>query len=201
MNVGKRVVPLTVGAVAVVVALVVIATVLPVPDGSRGAADTVYRMIASIAIIVGGSFAYFQFVAGRTLQKRLELTVSGSVEHAQGFVYLSVDAVARNIGNSRVAIEGERNLLEVAGHNLCAAEPVTEARQADWHKVSGWPVMAHTEALEPQEQATESLLLQIPEVSAEDPYKAFMLTLYVFAGGGQIWEAVEIVKIGSTGDN
>lgn len=190
-----------VAALAGVVVLMALSILLPMPDESRSAADTVYRMLASVAIIVGGSFAYFQFVAGRTLQRRLELTVSGDLDRAAGFVYLSVDATVQNIGNSRVTIEGERNLLMVSGHSSHERDPVVQAKQATWRAISGWPLAAEVGSLEPKETVRESLLLQIPEVSPEQPYKAFKLTLYIFAKGGQTWEVTEIVKIRSTGDN
>lgn len=168
------------------------------PDALSAASDwalIAQRIAATIAIVIGGGWAYFKFIRGRTFRRRLELAVSGEIRRGQGIVYLLTNSSAKNIGLSKFEIDHEMSGLRVMTH--ASEAPVQEARLAEWQPVSTWPVFEGQELLEPGEPASEELLIEVPE---QDPL-AFRLQLWVSSKQGESWEATAIVNLVSGDDN
>jgi len=59
----------------------------------------------TLALMVGGVWAYFKFVKGRTFEDRLTPTVNGKFVSINGSVYLIVTTLLENVGLSRIVLD------------------------------------------------------------------------------------------------
>ena len=67
-------------------------------------ADAVAALTQALAILLGGLWAYFKFVRGRTFAHRLELGIDAStVATAQG-TGLKVTATVKNVGLTKLTL-------------------------------------------------------------------------------------------------
>ena len=67
--------------------------------------DALQKAAATVAIVVGGLWAYFRFVAGRTLKRRLECEISGEAVREGGKIRIVVTARAANVGLAKTALD------------------------------------------------------------------------------------------------
>ncbi len=136
-------------------------------------ASIAQKTAATVAIVVGGGWAYFKFVRGRTFRRRLELTISGEVRRRPGVVYLLTNSTVKNIGLAKFEINHEKSGLRVMTHT--SDNPVTEARLAEWEPLSTWPILEGQGLLEPGEPAAEELLIEV----SDEGFLVFKLQLWV----------------------
>src|ERR1700675_1127674 len=69
------------------------------------ALDVVDKVIKILAVVIGGAWAYLNYVRGRTYKKRLETNVSGEWFENKGLSFLSGSAHLKNVGLSKFPIE------------------------------------------------------------------------------------------------
>jgi hypothetical protein len=67
--------------------------------------DIVDKVTKILAVIIGGAWAYLNYVRGRTYKKRLETNVSGEWFESKGLSFLSGSAHLKNVGLSKFPIE------------------------------------------------------------------------------------------------
>lgn len=67
--------------------------------------DALQKAAATVAIVGTAAWAYFRFVAGRTLKRRIEPAISGDAERSGGKVRIVVTATARNVGLAKVRLD------------------------------------------------------------------------------------------------
>lgn len=193
-------------------------------EGARVLADTLQKVVTSVALLVGGIWAYFRFVSGRTLKRRLEVAVRGeairSGESDKTRVF--VTATAKNVGLARVGLDREETGLRVltpeaegptvertagGGDQVVSAtredEPPTYL--ARWIFLETEPIFTETKGLEPGETATDQILVEVPgiglhavklELWVASPPKILLLRF-----GRKWWRVTAVVRAGTRVDN
>ena len=80
-------------------------------------ADVAWKLTASVGVIVGGIWAYFKFIKGRTFKPNLVPKVAGETRHKNGDVYLIATTEVENAGASIVSINHQYTVIRVfTGH-------------------------------------------------------------------------------------
>lgn len=160
-------------------------------------ADIVYHVVAAVALIVGGGWAYFKFIKGRTFQRRLQVVLEGNIEKSPGVMYLIVNSRAQNIGLRELNINAEESALSI--FTLSArTDAVEEAARSGWELLGVWSVFEDQLLLEPDESIRDPQLLELPEGG----FAALRLELVVSPEGSErSWQTSEVVVIESAGDN
>lgn len=75
--------------------------------------DALQKAAATVAIVVGGLWAYFRFVSGRTLKRRLECEISADAVRRGGKARMIVTARAANVGLAKARVDPEDTGLRV----------------------------------------------------------------------------------------
>ncbi|MEV0566095.1 hypothetical protein [Dactylosporangium sp. NPDC050588] len=116
-------------------------------------------VVTALALIVGGTWAYFKFAKGRTFQPRLQVTLTGQWIRVAGKDVLQVNATATNIGSSMIAIRQQGTGLMV---NRLSAEQPDPPASVEWERIGGvHELFADHSWIEPSESVTDELLLSL----------------------------------------
>jgi hypothetical protein len=95
----------------------------------------VAKTVQTVALLVGGAFAYFKFVRGRVFRPRLELSVSGTLFEKNGSRYLIATAKAKNVGLSKCATQQEGSGVRISAYTDDGWEVLTAddvLQQHEW---------------------------------------------------------------------
>lgn len=171
--------------------------------------DVVYHLVAAVALIVGGGWAYFKFIKNRTFKPRLAVRVEGRVitgsegqdtrgsSAASATPRLVVRCGAENVGLREVKIGEEGTALRIYFHGVESGGSGERATLADWQWLDSWPVFESRYSLEPDEPVEEQLLIELPRKG----FAALRLELVVHSPPGNAWEVSEVVVIRTEEDN
>ena len=80
----------------------------PVPEPASplsSVLDIVDKVTKVVALLIGGAWAYLNYVRGRTFKKRLELKISAKEVRSNAGLLLSGAAQIKNVGLSKFPIE------------------------------------------------------------------------------------------------
>jgi hypothetical protein len=162
------------------------------PSDSTGlstALDLIDKITKILALLIGGMWAYLNYVRGRTFKRRLEPSITGKTILSKGVLFLSGLAEVKNVGLSKVPIEQKGTAVEVLAlklRNDDADAPELHTEDVDVRSVfkrHGW--------LEPGEHIQESFFLPVPEKSH---LVALRLRLRIVADGIE-WNADSVVEL------
>jgi hypothetical protein len=70
-------------------------------------------VLTSLAIIVGGIWAYFHYFRGRVYKSRLELNVAASLKAQSTADYILVKVALKNVGLSKVDLSQEGTAIQI----------------------------------------------------------------------------------------
>jgi hypothetical protein len=158
--------------------------------------STILRnVVTALALAIGGGWAYFKFIRGRTFKERLKITVDGEMEPSSNLLRVSVSCEAENIGLREFRMAREGTSLTLFAHTL--AEPSDQARETSWELMGAWRAFEDRTVLEPGEALQEPVLLEVPEGG----FAALMLELTVYSRSGRYWKAASVVTDQARGDN
>ena len=150
-------------------------------------ADAVAALTQALAILLGGLWAYFKFVRGRTFAHRLELGIDAStVATAQG-TGLKVTATVKNVGLTKLT-------LRLATLSLSTMRTTgAEIEESEYQRTR---VFAKHQWIEANETITDEALLLVP---AEPDLVGARLELEAiesqrWRGGGLAWQATTVVQ-------
>ncbi len=76
-------------------------------------ADVVYHLVAAIALVVGGGWAYLKYIRGRTFVRRLDVRATGTVQKTARMIRLVVVVDASNVGLRALEISPPESGLRV----------------------------------------------------------------------------------------
>ena len=163
------------------------------------AADAVYRIVATAAIVVGGGWAYLKYIRGRAFTERLELSVDGTASAVSGVTRVVVSCTVSNVGTRRVQLKKDDSIVAVRVLALQTDPDVGNPEDGDTEEVGGAWVEVNRQAvfeeiglLEPGESANDAALIQVPQ--AANPLGAIRLELHVYsAKTGKDWSAKKVV--------
>lgn len=126
-------------------------------------AQSFANVTQSLALIVGGVWAYFKFAKGRTFDDRLNTAVSGKLVSIHGSVFLIVSLQLHNVGLSRIAFDQEVSSLEVSGFVPSQTEGLLSVQ---YNRLASFPVFGENDKyIEPNEMVERQTLIALPNVS------------------------------------
>lgn len=113
--------------------------------------------VTAMALIVGGTWAYFKFVKSREFRPRLDVAVTGRWIDVESRPHFLVRVTVKNIGTSDV------QLLETgSGLRVCTLdEPLPGRTKRVWKQVAIVGVLRESQWLEPQERVSDEVLLDL----------------------------------------
>jgi hypothetical protein len=77
------------------------------------AVDVLQKIFTILAIIVGGIWAYYNFIRSRTYHKRVDLEVSPKIIDDNNKILIVYTVEVKNVGLSKVEIENDLSSLEI----------------------------------------------------------------------------------------
>jgi hypothetical protein len=157
------------------------------PVSASSIIKDINALVQTAAIIVGGIWAYLKFAKGRTFRPRLEPTISGKTFINDGYIYLFVKTMLKNVGGSRVDIEQEGTGLRILTASTDEPETVLSS---DWQSTASFDVFKDHEWIEPGETISEERLIAIKK----DHWIALRLELQIHSKK-VVWHAMTIVGL------
>lgn len=184
--------------------------------------DALQKATATVAILGTAIWAYFRFVSGRTLKRRLECSIEGTAtlddSGDPATMSVVVTAGARNVGLTKVGLDRAKTglrLLTQGAESLRESRPgagpaagPTAVRSSEylahWELLDTLPVFGAVPRLEPNQPAIDELLLVgIPAGG----HRAVRLELWVASTrrpplfGRKWWNATAVVRVEPRVDN
>jgi len=152
--------------------------------------DVVDKVTKTVALVIGGAWAYLNYLRGRTFKKRLELKISAKEVQSKMGSLLSGNAQIKNVGLSKFPIEQKGTAIVFL--DLKASAQAMQPIEMIEETVGVREVFKDHAWIEPGETIAEDFLLQLPQ--SEDRL-AMKLELRVVAAHIE-WNANCIVELG-----
>jgi hypothetical protein len=158
-------------------------------------AEGIAALAQAAAIVIGGMWAYFKFIRGRTFAQRAELSVTPTLFPEQS-PKLKVRATLHNVGLSKLPLRTQAVFI----YGIYAA-PTADNPIATREQRIGKPkkIFAAHEWIEAQETVTDELLFLLPDsqIAGEHDWLAFRVECKVYAKrrkpGALSWSASALV--------
>jgi hypothetical protein len=131
--------------------------------------EEVNNVVTSAAVVVGGIWAYFKFIRGRTFAHRAELDVTPSLDQSTGASYLSVTVTLKNTGLSKLPLNANMKAVRLSG---IAGDASDGLRQAAWRRILTSPILETHAWLEAQETVTDTVVYSLHVSDVEGPRAA-----------------------------
>jgi hypothetical protein len=150
-------------------------------------------LVQALAILIGGVWAYYEFVRGRRFASRAEVRVDGKLLAAEGTRGIRVAATLHNPGETRIPIRAPS----------VTAQTVPRAswgRAFEWQEVGLSPIFNEHAWIEARETITDEALIPLPESDEafDGDLLAYRVECVVYerrtdGTGGLRWSAAAIV--------
>jgi hypothetical protein len=138
------------------------------------------QTVQTLAILVGGVWAYFKFIRGRTFASRAEVSVKGALYSVEDQPIIKATVYLRNTGASKLAAEKEGKIVRLYGAKLTNASGSVE-----WVKLRTNSIFGSHGWIESQETITEELLLPASS-NGDASWSAYKLEAVVLGKLGRI---------------
>jgi hypothetical protein len=163
--------------------------------------DVVATVIQASAIVIGGAWAYFKFIHGRTFKNRAEVDVTARPLDPAGELIL-VEVTMTNTGLRKIAIgEGSRKVVQLDRLAQGDWDPGVTIRWGEDPRdaLVSRPVFRTHDWVEPGETIREEVVLAPPEPGP--PVVAYQVRLFVAVEGRKpvAWTANAVVPVGADG--
>ena len=154
-------------------------------------ADAVASLAQASAIVLGGLWAYFKFIRGRTFAHRLEVAVEASRIANAARPAIKVTASLKNVGLTKLP-------LRVARVTVFAIRPNDD--DVEESELEKQRVFADHEWLEAEERITDEMLFLVPDNS---DLLGVRVTCEAIEGrrwrkGGLGWAATTVTAVGES---
>jgi hypothetical protein len=141
----------------------------PTADAFEKVTSGIGSLITAFAVIIGGYWAWFKFVRGRTFVARLSIELDGQWRHTDGMTVLHVRVRVRNIGASKVALNQFGSGLQVgfpygAWYHRVEWDKIRWDEGAEPDKPCRFKVLKDHTWIEPGETVADELLLHLEGV-------------------------------------
>lgn len=173
----------------------------PTPQDASGwhkIIDSLQKLITALAIIVGGFWAWLKFFRGRTFRSRLELMVSARIVMSGSNKFLKATTQMKNVGLSQVKLKKDAIYLDVFLIDAAKVKPAGRLYSTMWDEPVTFAVFKEHGWIEPAEEISDQLLLQLPE--SEQLACKLKLTVnsrgnswVFFETEGTRWSAIDII--------
>jgi hypothetical protein len=138
-------------------------------------ADLLDHLVTTLAVLVGGTWAYFKYVRGRTFASRAEVAVSGALYTADQQQIIKATVALKNTGASKLALERQGKVIRVHTASIDGSSGSSELR---WDHLETVPVFQAHGWVESSETVTDEALIVVP--SSSDAPLAYKLEAIVF---------------------
>ena len=128
-------------------------------SGLSAFADAADHLTQSLALIVGGAWAYLKFLRGRTFAYRADITLAGEVVDLGQWPAVMAHLAFTNTGLSKLPLKQGGKVIHLYGTPATEWAPPAEP---EWHRVVTTLVFAEHDWVEPGETVTEDVLLPLP---------------------------------------
>lgn len=156
----------------------------PPPSALSSALANIKTIVETVAVIIGGIWAYYKFFRGRTFRPRLELAISGRASEAKGLTNVLISVQLKNVGLSKVAISQEGSAIRVF-----ATDPTKSDGAAEWQREITVGVFEKHRWIEPGETINDQALVSVAGIG----HKAVKLELRL-VGEHIEWNALCIIE-------
>jgi hypothetical protein len=127
-------------------------------DNVKTVVDILGTAVTAAAVILGGIWAYFKFVKGRTYRPRLGVDLAGEWRLVDGRRLFHARITVENIGASKVTLLQRGTGLRVSV--LAQNQPVAPAA-ATWEHLKVFEILEEHQWIEPGETVSDDLLLNL----------------------------------------
>jgi hypothetical protein len=142
----------------------------------KTAIEEVNNVVTSAAVVVGGIWAYFKFIRGRTFAHRAELEVTPSLDQSTGTSYLSVAVTLKNTGLSKLPLNANMKAVRLSG---IAGDASDGLRRATWQRILTSPTLETHAWLEAQETVTDTVVYSLHVLDVEGPRAVYQIEAIV----------------------
>ena len=153
----------------------------------------VYNFTTSAAVVIGGVWAYFKFIRGRTFSYRAEPSINLSVEERNNSLYLHVTVKLKNAGLSRLPLSDDMKYIQLNG---MVSDGSSSPGSTEWKWLLTQTVFDQHAWVEAQETATDTIVLRLRDTGSQVvEYYAYQVEAWLGAprgrltGIGQLWHA------------
>ena len=161
--------------------------------------DSAQKLVAALGIVIGGFWAWLKFFRGRTFRSRLEIRVSANLIMTGTTKFLKATMEMKNVGLSQVKLKRDAIYLDLFLIDASRVKPASQLYSARWSEPVTFPVFADHGWVEPAEEISDELLLQLPD--SEQLAGKLKLTVnsvgsswLLFKGEGTRWSATTIIN-------
>jgi hypothetical protein len=110
-----------------------------------------------VAIGIGGAWAYYKFIRGRTFHKRAEVTITSELVRRDAFFAVRAATSLVNTGGSNLPLR-----VKIVRVYAFAPDDVDEQGRPRWDEVVNAPIFQDHEHIEAQETIRDDILVAIP---------------------------------------
>jgi hypothetical protein len=141
--------------------------------------EIVYNFTTSGAVVIGGVWAYFKFIRGRTFSHRAELSITAVVENYEGRIYLSVTIALKNTGLSKLPINDEMKYIQLYG---MTSGGVSFPGSVDWDRLLTKRMFEQHAWVEAQETAIDTIVFRLQDAGSQSPgHPAYQVEVWLGA--------------------
>jgi hypothetical protein len=156
---------------------------------------SVQNVVQIFALIVGGWWAYFKFIKGRTFQESLIPIVSGCFIAVDSAVRLVVTIQVRNIGSSKIDLNHTGSALFLFEY---ISTDQLEIHTVAANELASFDVLSlKNRCIEPNGIIEVHRFIAVPRPSKS----AYRLEVEILSESGSIWTASTIVESSALRDN
>lgn len=125
----------------------------------KDSVELVEKIATIAALVIGGIWAYFNYIKGRIYRPRLRTEINGKVVIDNGQIYLHITSTITNLGNSVVELQQKGSGIRILGHDR---SKVSSVQSATWKRLATYPVFDKHGWLEAKETIEDERLVISP---------------------------------------
>jgi len=122
-------------------------------------AETAQAAVTSVAVVLGGIWAYFKLIKGRTFTQRVKTEIDANWLATKGHPGLLVRLRLENIGGAKVRMQREGTGVQISH---AAKEQEDAPAETRWQYFRVFDAFATHAWIEPGETIAEELLIRLP---------------------------------------
>jgi hypothetical protein len=122
--------------------------------------DVVARFATTLAVLVGGSWALFNYIGGRIHRPRLRLSISAKRVPGDGIEYLIVKTELNNVGLAKAELISRGCCVKLHAHLPLRKFPFP--LEPDWKELTTLDVFKDQQWVEPNGTLVDDQLIAVP---------------------------------------
>ena len=126
---------------------------------AKDLADIIGTLVTALAVVIGGFWAYFKFIKGRTYRPHVEVKQAGDWLGPDGALGFKATVSLKNIGAAKVELLQKGTGLRIS---KLADEQPAPPHESSWDSLGVFKIFTKHEWIEPGETITDELLVRLP---------------------------------------